>query len=148
MRLSIECVFPHLGKRRAASRKGALWPDRLTQRRTLRFPGPTECAFPSRCGAREAWGNRPPVCGVPWKMVQLGKCARATARQAAGRVAPGSANLGLEFDLTERRTLPNRWAPDCAFPSRHDHRLRFSVRHRLQDALLCSTLLPHLDVPQ
>ena len=38
-------------------------------------------------------------------MPQLGKCARATPRQAAGRVARGFANLGLEFGLTERRTL-------------------------------------------
>ena len=43
-----------------------------------------DCAFPSRRGAREVWGNRPPACGVPWKMAQLGKCARATPRQAAG----------------------------------------------------------------
>ena len=38
-------------------------------------------------------------------MAQLGKCARATPRQAAGRLARGSANLGLESGLTERRTL-------------------------------------------
>ena len=35
MRLSVECAFPHLGKRRAASRKSALCPDGLTQKRTL-----------------------------------------------------------------------------------------------------------------
>ena len=33
---------------------------------------------------RGAQGNRPPECGALWKMAQLGKCARATARQAAG----------------------------------------------------------------
>ena len=44
-------------------------------------------------------GNRPPACGVPWKMAQLGKCVRATARQAAGGVAPESASLGLEPDF-------------------------------------------------
>ena len=33
-----------------------------------------------------------------------GRCG-ATPRQAAGRVARGSANLGLEFGLTEKRTL-------------------------------------------
>ena len=64
-----------------------------------------ECAFPSRCGAREVWGNRPPGCGALWKMVQLGKCARATTRQPAGRVVPGSANLGSESGLTEKRIL-------------------------------------------
>ena len=37
---------------------------------------------------RGAQGNRPPGCGALWKMAQLGKRARATARQAAGGVAP------------------------------------------------------------
>ena len=87
-----------------------------------------ECAFPLRCGAREVWGNRPPGCGALWRMPQLGKCARATPRQPAGRVVPGSANLGSESGLTERRTLPNRWASECAFPSRRDRRVRLSVR--------------------
>ena len=64
-----------------------------------------ECAFPSRCGAREVWGNHPPGCGALWRMPQLGKCARATPRQPAGRVARGSADLGSESGLTERRTL-------------------------------------------
>ena len=68
-------------------------------------------------------------------MPQLGKCARATPRQPAGRLARGSANLGSESGLTERRTLPNRWAPECAFPSRRDRRMRFSVRVHAQNAL-------------
>ena len=60
-------------------------------------------------------------------MAQLGKCARATPRQPAGRVARGPADLGSESGLTERRTLPDRRASECAFPSRRDRRLRFSV---------------------
>ena len=44
-----------------------------------------------------------------------GRCG-ATARQAAGRVASGPADLGLESELTKRRTLPNLRAADCAFP--------------------------------
>ena len=36
MRLSVECAFPHLGKRSAGSRKSALCPDGLTEKRTLR----------------------------------------------------------------------------------------------------------------
>ena len=35
MRLSVECAFPHLGKRRAASRKGAFCNLRLTKKRIL-----------------------------------------------------------------------------------------------------------------
>ena len=57
-------------------------------------------AAPGRCGA-----NPPPGCGALWRMSQLGKCARATPRQAAGWVARGFANLGLEFGLTEKRIL-------------------------------------------
>ena len=118
-----------------ASRKSAFCPDRLTERRTLRFPDRANCAFPLRCGAREVWGNHPPGCGALWRMAQLGKCARATPRQPAGRLARGSANLGSESGLTERRTLPNRWASECAFPSRRDRRMRFFVRVPAQNAL-------------
>ena len=35
MRFSVECAFPHLRKRRPASRKSAFWPWDLTQRRIL-----------------------------------------------------------------------------------------------------------------
>ena len=35
MRFSVECAFPHLRKRRPASRKSAFWPWALTQKRTL-----------------------------------------------------------------------------------------------------------------
>ena len=100
--------------------------------------------FPSRCGVREVWDNRPPGCGVPWKMAQLGKCVRATARQAAGRVAPGSANLSLGVDLTKRRTLapiPHGKAlfgethkQNALFPSRYGHRMRLCVSLELQSA--------------
>ena len=76
-------------------RKDALCDPRVAQ----------SALFPSRCGVREVWANRPPGCGVPWKIAQLGKCVRATPRQAAGRVAPGSADLSLGLDLTEKRTL-------------------------------------------
>ena len=38
MRFSVECAFPHLGKRGAASRKGALCNLRLTEKRILRAP--------------------------------------------------------------------------------------------------------------
>ena len=43
-----------------------------------------ECAFPSRRGAREVWGNPPPGCGALWRMSQLGKCARATPPPGCG----------------------------------------------------------------
>ena len=40
---------------------------------------------------------------------------RGTARQAAGRFAPGSADLGLELGLTKRRILRVTPQPECAF---------------------------------
>ena len=36
MRFSVECAFPHLGKRGGTSRKSAVWGRRLTERRILR----------------------------------------------------------------------------------------------------------------
>ena len=35
VRFSVECAFPHLGKRGATSRKSAFWSRRLTEKRTL-----------------------------------------------------------------------------------------------------------------
>ena len=55
--------------------------------------------------AGEARGNRPPGCGALWKMAQLGKRTRDTARQTAGRFAPGPTDPGARPDLTERRSL-------------------------------------------
>ena len=49
--------------------------------------------------------NPPPACGALWKVAQLGKCTRATPRQPAGGVVPGSAGLGLGPDCTEKRSL-------------------------------------------
>ena len=56
MRFSVECAFPHLGKRRAASRKSAFCTLGLTQKRSLHVgphgkahsvpATPAECAFP------------------------------------------------------------------------------------------------------
>ena len=107
------------------SRKSALCDPQIAQTAPFR-----DVAVPGRCGA-----TPPPGCGALWRMAQLGRCARATPRQPAGRVARGPADLGSESGLTERRTLPNRWAPECAFPSRRDRRMRFSVRVHAQNAL-------------
>ena len=111
----------HLTERRilrtSFSRKSTVWATRLSRSALFRH-----VAASGRCGA-----TPPPGCGALWRMPQLGKCARATPRQAAGRVARGFANLGLEFGLTEKCTLkPTGWA-ECTFPSRRPPRVRFSV---------------------
>ena len=56
----------------------------------LRFLRRAECAFPSHHRPGGTGPNRPPACGALWKVVQLGKCARATPRQAAGGLRQGS----------------------------------------------------------
>ena len=104
MRLSVECAFPHLGKRDAASRKSALCPDGLMEKRTLLALGVAECAFRSRRRPGGVEPNPPPACGALWKMAQLGKCARATPPPGCGGVVPGPAGLGLGPDRTERRS--------------------------------------------
>ena len=107
---------------RAVSRTTACVPREASR---FRDAAVAECAFPSRRGAREVWGNPPPGCGALWRMPQLGKCARATPRQAAGRVARGPADLGLSLtsrkgalcasDLTERRSVRGCPHTECAF---------------------------------
>ena len=57
---------------------------RLTERRSLQPPCHAECAFPSRRRPGGVGRNPPPACGALWKVAQLGKCVRATPRQAAG----------------------------------------------------------------
>ena len=101
MRLSVECAFPYLRKRGAVSRKSTLWVGSLTEKRSLRFSDRANCAFPSHCRPRGVGCNHPPGCGALSKVAQLGKCVRATTRQAAGRFVPGSANL--VWSLTSRK---------------------------------------------
>ena len=85
----------------AASRKSAFWKVGVTGKRILRFSDRANCAFPSHCRPRGMRCNHPPGCGALSKVTQLGKCVRATTRQAAGRFAPGSANL--VWSLTSRK---------------------------------------------
>ena len=100
VRFSVECAFPHLGKRGAGSRKSALCDRhrserrslelRLMEKRTLLAWGAADCAFPSRRRPGGVGPNPPPACGALWRMAQLGKCARATPRQAAGGGCAGT----------------------------------------------------------
>ena len=79
--------------------------ERAAARRTL--PLGIERAVSVRSGSSGSAGRdglRTRSRHADWRVAQLGKCARATARQAAG-VAPGPAGLGLGPDRTERRSL-------------------------------------------
>ena len=53
MRFSVECAFPHLGKRRAASRKSAFWSWCLTEKRIL-YVGPHGKAHSVRWASRKS----------------------------------------------------------------------------------------------
>ena len=107
MRFFVECAFPHLGKRGATSWKSAFCHLRLTEKRTLQptshgkphsaIPRSRKLRFsvtprlqnasfrdvaaPGRCRT-----TPPPGCGALWETAQLGKRARATPRQPAGRL--------------------------------------------------------------
>ena len=118
-----------------ASRKGALCHLRLTERRTLRFPDRAECAFPSRRGAREVWGNPPARLRGTMENGSTGQMRSSNPPPACGAACARARRSRFELDLTERRTLPNRWASECAFPSRRDRRMRLSVRVPAQNAL-------------
>ena len=135
MCLSVECAFPHLGKRGVSSRKTAVW--------ECHPHGKVHSVIPrSRRMRLSVTSRRPGGVGQPPARLRgtmengpTGQMRSSNPRQPAGRVVPGSADLGSESGLTERRTLPDRWAPECAFPSRRDRRMRFSVRVHAQNAL-------------
>jgi len=59
MRFSVECAFPHLRKRRPASRKSAFWPWALTENRILAV-GPHAKAHSGPDGSRKSalWPRR------------------------------------------------------------------------------------------
>ena len=108
-----------------------------------------ECAFPSRRGAREVWGNPPPGCGALWRMSQLGKCARATPPPGCGVGCAGvrKSRLGVwshgkahsealwPSHLTKNRTLQPVPHQKPQFGWSEARRMRLSVRTRAQNAL-------------
>ena len=74
---------------RAASRRGASWPD-ASRKGAVCGPHVAQSALFRHVAAREAWGaTPPPACGALWRVAQLGKRARATPRQAAGGLRRG-----------------------------------------------------------
>ena len=87
MRLSVECVFPHLGKRGVTSRKSAFSNRRLTEKRTLQ-PAPHGKAHSAAGASRKS-----------------ALCSRdATEKRILTR------------RLTEKRILTVRGTAECVFP--------------------------------
>ena len=98
MRFSVECAFPHLRKRRATSRKSALWPRCLTEKRIL----------------------------APMPHVKA-HSATGTSRKSAlwMRTSPKDA-LWMRA-ATQNASFRDVSVAECVFPSHRDHRMRFSV---------------------
>ena len=165
MHFSVECTFPHLGKRGAASRKSTLCnlhltekhtlppaPHgkahsatcasrkstfchlRLTEKRTLRSPDRAECAFPSRCGAREVWGNPPARLRGTMENASTGQTRSSNPPPACGAGCAGvrKSRFGVRPHGKAHSAQPV--GSECAFPSRCDRRMRFSVTTRPQNA--------------
>ena len=125
MRFSVKCAFPYLGKRGAVSRKSAFCPDRLTERRTLRFPDRANCAFPLRCGAREVWGNPPARLRGTMENASTGQTRSSNHPPACGA---GCARV--------RKSRFGVWPYGKAHSAQPvGFRMRFSVTTRPQNAL-------------
>jgi len=101
MRLSVKCAFPYLRKRGAVSRKSALCSGGLTEKRSVGGQ-PHGKAHSGRLGSRESAVCDSQIAQTAlFRHIAAQEAWGATARQAAGRFAPGSANL--VWSLTSRK---------------------------------------------
>ena len=140
MRFSVECAFPHLGKRGAASRKSTLCSLRLTERRTLQPASHGKAhsatytsrkgalcdpqiaqnvlfrhvAAPGRCGA-----TPPARLRGTMENGSTGQMRSSNPPPACGAACARVRRSRFEFDLTEKRTLvpaPHAQAHSAACP--------------------------------
>ena len=101
MRLSVKCAFPYLRKRGAVSRKSALCSGGLTEKRSVGGQ-PHGKAHSGRLGSRESAVCDSQIAQTAlFRHIAAQEAWGATTRQAAGRFAPGSANL--VWSLTSRK---------------------------------------------
>ena len=130
--------------RRLNELRGTLAPS-LTEKRILQ---PASHAKPhsaiprSRRLRLSVTSRRPGSVGQPparlrgtMENTSTGQMRSSNHPPACGAGCAGVRKSRFGFDLTERRTLPNRWVSECAFPSRCDRRMRLSVRVLAQNAL-------------
>ena len=107
------------------SRKSAFCPDRLTEKRTLRSPDRADCAFPSRRGAREVWGNPPARLRGTMENASTGQMRSSNHPPACGA---GCARV--------RKSRFGVWPHGKAHSAQPvGFRMRFSVRVPAQNAL-------------
>mgnify|MGYP001686979599 CR=1 FL=1 len=101
MRFSVECAFPHLGKRRAASRKSAFCAGGLTQKRTL----------PQRSHGKPH--------SVPDGSRKTALCPRhpsVISRKSAFYVCPSPKDAFCAQAVTQSASFRETLQPECAFP--------------------------------
>ena len=115
MRFSVECAFPHLGKRRAASRKSAFCAHCLTQKRIL-YVGPHAKAHSVRWASRKSavcmlgLTERRSLCAssraeCAFRQGQTPSRSSGTPAQPPRILAGGCLAPPPGDDVTERRTL-------------------------------------------
>ena len=97
MRLSVECAFPHLRRRRPASRKSAFWPWALTENRTL-APAP-------HAKAHSVSGTSRKTALWPWVLTQKRTLTPAPHAKAHSDRGPSRKTAFCPRNLTQRRIL-------------------------------------------
>ena len=113
MRFSVKCAFPHLGKRRAASRKTALCSRRLTEKRTLAQPPHGKVHSATRASRKSALCSRSSIAAGP----KSAFCPVTSRKSALWPRQPRAPHGKAQFGRSEAR------------------RMRLSVRTRAQNAL-------------
>ncbi len=78
-------------------------------------PRSAPCAFPSRCGAREVWGNPPARLRGTMENASTGQMRSSNPPPGCGAACARVRRSRFESGLTERRTLPNRWVQNAPF---------------------------------
>ena len=115
MRLSVECAFPHLRRRRPASRKSAFWPWALTENRTL-APAP-------HAKAHSVSGTSRKTALWPWVLTQKRTLTPAPHAKAHSDRGPSRKTAFCPRNLTQKRILtpaPHAKAHSACVPSPKD----------------------------
>ena len=120
MRFSVECAFPHLRKRRSASRKSALWPWALTEKRTL-SPAPHAKAH-SACVP----SPKDALC-IPATATK-NRCNPSSPQRDPSAVRPGEARRGVASDhppaVGRRTPTPHLYpTPSVPLPAPRKHQV-------------------------
>ena len=128
---------PH-GKARSAtraSRKSAVWLVRGSQNAPFREDPCPECAFPSRRGAREVWGNPPARLRGTMENASTGQMRSSNPPPACGAACARVRRSRFGVWPHGKAHSAQPVGSECAFPSRRDRRMRLSVRVPAQNAL-------------